>query len=215
MKPGRRVKQIACACVLLASGCRDLSGFSTASGSFTGGVVDATFVRSGVSAGTQMCLTLDANHFQDGPGAVWTNDGRFTAAPFRTIPQIWSDPLSTLSFGEGRLKNFVYVLSPTSPFTDGNGNDVLAVLSLMQSGGVEVRLLRGAPPLGGPPPGVPPPPLPIGDAGSDDGSGPALTSSDGGSDGGAFAEGGASDLGSPGPIFAIFTLGRQSTPCSF
>ena len=206
----------ACAGALLVSGCRDLSGFSTGNGSFTGAVVDATFVRSGIAAATQMCLTLDANHFQDGPGAVWTDDGRFTAAPLRPIPQIWSDPLSTLSFGEGRLKNFVYVLSATSPFTDGNGNDVLAVVSLMQSGGVEMRLLRGAPPLGGPPLGVPPPSFGI-DAGPGDGSGSAdaAASSDGGTEGGSTTDGGANDLGSPGPIFAIFTLGRQATPCSF
>ena len=217
MKNAPSVKRIAVACAsaLVLSGCRDLSGFSTGSGSFTGAIVDATFVRSGISAGTQMCLTLDANHFQDGPGTVWTDDGRFTAAPFRPIPQIWSDPLSTLSFGEGRLKNFVYVLGATTPFTDGNGNDVLAVLSLMQSGGVEVRLLRGAPPLGGPPPGVPPPSFVL-DAGADDGSGPADagSSSDAPMDG-AVADSGAIDLGTPGPIFAIFTLGRQTKPCSF
>ena len=187
---------------LLAAGCRDLSGFSTKTGSFAGAVVDADFVRTGIGAGTQMCLTLDANQFQDGPGEVWTDDGRFAAAPFRPIPQIWADPLSTLSFGEGRLKNFIYVLGATMPFADGNGNDVLAVLSLMQSGGVEVRLLRGAPPLGTP--AVPPPPAP--DGGATEGG----ATGDGGS-----PEGGAADAGSPGPIFAIFTLSRQNTPCSF
>lgn len=189
---------VACAgAAVLASGCRDLSGFSTGTGSFSGVVVDATFVRSGISAGTRMCMTLDANHFHDGPGAVWTDDFRFTAAPFRPVPQLWSDPLSTLSFGEGRLKNFVYVLGATSPFTDGNGNDVLAVLSLMQSGGVEVRLLRGAPPLGAMP-----------DAGG---------STDGGdtTDGGALEGGPAIDVGNPGPIFAIFTLSKQNASCSF
>lgn len=181
---------------VFATGCRDLSGFSTGTGSFTGSVVDAAFVRSGIAAGTQLCLTLDANHFQDGPGAVWTDDGRFTAAPLRPVPQIWADPLSTLSFGEGRLKNFVYMLGATAPFTDGNGNDVFAVLSLMQSGGVEVRLLRGAPPLG---------------------SAPADAERDGGlaADGGSLADAGAIDLGDPGPIFAIFTLSQQKKPCSF
>jgi hypothetical protein len=189
--------------VMLAAGCRDLSGFSTNGGSFAGAVVDADFVRAGIGAGTQMCLTLDANQFQSGPGEVWTDDRRFTAAPLRPIPQIWSDPLSTLSFGEGRLKNFIYVLGATTPFADGNGNDVFAVLSLMQAGGVEVRLLRGAPPLGTP--AVPPSPAPDGGAGE----GPS-TNGDGGP-----SEGGVGDAGSPGPIFAIFTLSRQQTPCSF
>lgn len=134
---------------LVATGCRDLAGFSTAPGeSYVGSIVSADFVRSGIGPTTQMCLTLDANHFQDGPGNVSTDDMRFSAAPLRPIPQIWYDPLSTLAFGEGRLKNFVYVLGATTPFPDGNGNDVFAVLSLMQAGGVEVRLLRGAPTIG-------------------------------------------------------------------
>jgi len=167
-----------------------------------GSVVGADFVRSGIAANTQMCLTLDANHFQDGPGDVWTDDHRFTAAPFRPIPQVWADPLSTLSFGEGRLKNFIYALGATTPFTDGNGNDVLAVLSLMQSGGVEVRLLRGAPPLGA----TAASPSPLSDGGADVGSGSAE---------GGLGEGGMVDLANPGPIFAIFTLSRQKTPCSF
>jgi hypothetical protein len=64
----------------------------------------------------------------------------------RPIPQLWHDPLSTLTFGEGRLKNLLYVVSPSSSAGDTAG-DVFAVVSLMQSGDVEVRLLRGAPGL--------------------------------------------------------------------
>jgi hypothetical protein len=67
--------------------------------------------------------------------------------PLRPIPQIWQDPLSTLTFGEGRVKNLVYIATATTPFADGNGNDVLFVISLMQSGNVEVRMIRGAPGL--------------------------------------------------------------------
>jgi hypothetical protein len=127
-------------------GCRDVSSFTTsAADSYQGSVVAGDFIRAGVPAGTRLCLTLDADHLQDGPGAVWTDDGRFHAAPFRPIPQIWNDPLSTLTFGEGRLKNLVYVVRATTSFGDGSGDDVFAVVSLMQSGDVEVRLLRGAP----------------------------------------------------------------------
>jgi hypothetical protein len=88
-----------------------------------------------------MCLTLDADHLQDAPGALSTDDGSFSRSALRPIPQIWHDPLSTLSFGEGRIKNLVYVA------TSITGDDVFVVVSLMQSGGVEVRLLRGAPGL--------------------------------------------------------------------
>ena len=126
------------------AGCRDLSSFTTSGDHFEGQVVQADFVRAGVDAATALCLTLDANHLQDVPGVLSTSDGRFAAVPLRPIPQIWHDPLSTLSFGDGRLKNLVYVATATTPFDD-NGGDVFAVVSLMQSGDVEVRLIRGAP----------------------------------------------------------------------
>ncbi len=127
--------------------CRDLSNFSTHGDHFEGQVVEADFVRAGVDPGTVLCLTLDANHFQDGPGAVSSSDGRFADVALRPIPQIWHDPLSTLSFGDGRLKNLVYVAGATASFGDTGGSDVFVVMSLMQSGDVEVRLIRGAPEL--------------------------------------------------------------------
>jgi hypothetical protein len=169
--------RLAFALLLLAcAGCRDLSGFSTSGGSFSGAVVQADFVRAGVDASTNLCLTLDTDHLQDAPGTLSTSDGRFQAVPMRPIPQLWQDPLSTLSFGEGRLKNLVYVVTATTPYADGNGKDAFVVVSLMQSGSVEVRLLRGAPGL-------------------------------------ATGDGGASPSG--GNVFAVFSLSRQQTPCSY
>ncbi len=132
--------------------CRDLSGFSTTDGDrYENKVVSASFVLSGLQPDTSLCLTLDTDHLQDTPGAISTDDGMFRKTPLRPIPQIWHDPLSTLSFGEGRLKNLVYVATPSG------GDDVFVVVSLMQSGNIEVRLLRGAPSLptdGGPAPGT-------------------------------------------------------------
>ncbi len=154
--------------------CRDLSGFSThGDDSYQGPVVGAGFVLAGMKPEAVLCLTLDTDHLEDTPGAISTKDGTFHRTPLRPIPQIWHDPLSTLSFGEGRLRNLVYVASTAA------GDDVFAVVSLMQSGNVEVRLLRGAPGLA-----------------------PA------GSDGGATESSG-------GNLFAIFSLERQETPCSF
>jgi hypothetical protein len=134
--------------VLLVAGCRDLSRFSTGGDRFEGTVVAGDFVRSGVDVGTKMCLTLDTDHLQDTPGALSSDDGRFAGTPLRPIPQIWQDPLSTISFGEGREKNLVYVASPTNA-DGGDAGDLFVVVSLMTSGGVEVRLLRGAPPSPG------------------------------------------------------------------
>ena len=129
----------------LCVSCRDLSSFSTGGDRYEGAVVAADFVRAGIGPSVNACLTIDTDHLQDGPGSLSTNDARFHGAPLRPIPQIWHDPLSTLSFGEGRLRNLLYVATASVPFGDGSGDDVFVVVSLMQSGGVEVRLLRGAP----------------------------------------------------------------------
>jgi hypothetical protein len=131
-------------------GCRDLSSFTTGGDRYEGSVIQGDFVRAGVGPLTRLCLSIDTDHLQDAPGAISTDDGRFQRAPLRSIPQIWHDPLSTLSFGEGRLKNLMYAAGATSPFGDGLGQDVFVVISLMQSGDVEVRLLRGAPSVNSP-----------------------------------------------------------------
>jgi hypothetical protein len=154
-----------CLLVLLAApACRDLTRFSTTSGDrFEGNVVPSDFVRAGVDDSTRLCLALDSDHLQDTPGSLSTSDGRFREAPLRPIPQLWHDPLSTFEFGAGRIKNLIYAAAPNADA--GDTTDVLVFVSLMDSGSIEVRLLRGAPPT------------------------PAL--------------------------FAVFTLDRQSGPCSF
>jgi len=130
-------------------GCNDVGRFSNSGDHYGGPIVAGGDVLQGFDAGTGLCLVLDANHLQDRPGTISTNDNRFANTPLRPIPAIWHDPLSSLSFGEGRVQNLVYVVTPLAD-ADGFG-DVYAVVSLMQSGSVEVRLFRGAPPLGGDP----------------------------------------------------------------
>jgi hypothetical protein len=169
----------------VATGCRDLSRFSTGGDRFEGTVVAGAFVRSGVAVGTKMCLTLDTDHLQDAPGAISSDDGRFASTPLRPIPQLWQDPLSTFSFGEGREKNLLYVASPTDA-DGGDAGDLYVVVSLMTSGGVEVRLLRGAPPA----------PVASVDAGDAADAGPPP------------------DSATPN-VFAVFTLGREPGPCDF
>jgi hypothetical protein len=135
------------AAVLTTAACTDLASYSTSSGKqYVGCVVAADFVLTGVSPTTELCLTLDANQLQTAPGALSSTDGRFQSTPLRPIPQLWNDPLSTFNFGEGRTKNLLYMASP-SPDAGGGGvgGDVTVVVSLMESGDVEVRLLRGAP----------------------------------------------------------------------
>lgn len=120
-------------------GCESLDRFSTGTGSYEGVVVDASFVRAGVGEGVRLCLTFDADRIQDRPGTISTSDGLFAKTPLQVIPQIWHDPLATLSFGEGRTKNMVYTAA------DAQGRDTTVILSLLDSGLVEVRLLRGSP----------------------------------------------------------------------
>jgi len=131
-----------------AAGCRNVREFSTgADERFEGGVVKGTFVRAGVGEDTKVCLHLDADRLSDAPGTLSSSDKQFTRTPLRPIPQVFHDPLSTLSFGEGRSRNLVYAAQ------GADGHDVFAVVSLMESGDVEVRLLRGAPGAdAGPPP---------------------------------------------------------------
>jgi hypothetical protein len=133
--------------VLLASavGCRSVSRFSSKDGDhFEGDVVKGNFVRTGVADDARMCVVLDANRLQDSPGTLSTSDGRFKNTPLRPIPQIWHDPLSTLSFGDGRVQNLVYIATPAAGDA-GDTQDVMVFMSLMDEGGIEVRLVRGAP----------------------------------------------------------------------
>jgi hypothetical protein len=130
----------------VVTGCQSLSSYSTTSTQqYVGCVVPADFVLAGISPTTQLSLTLDANNLQTQPGTLSTSDGRFQSTPMRPIPQLWNDPLSTFNFGEGRTKNLVYMATPS--LDAGGPGDVTIVVSLMDGGNVEVRLLRGAPPM--------------------------------------------------------------------
>ena len=61
---------------------------------------------------------------------------QFDHAPFQVTPQLFSDPLSLLEFGATRDHNFVAWVDSTCQ------GSALAVVSLMHTGDVEVRLLR-------------------------------------------------------------------------
>lgn len=130
------------ACLICAS-CNDPTRFSNEGDHFEGTVVASGFVRSNVSDGTKLCLTLDASKIQEGPGSISTSDGRFKNAALRPIPQAWHDPVSTMSFGQGRERNLMYAVAPDVA-TDDAG-DAMAIVSLLSSGEVEVRILRSAP----------------------------------------------------------------------
>ena len=59
-------------------------------------------------------------------------------AELRPVEVLAHDPLSELQFGDGRVENEIYFVRTT------RGRDLLAVLSLMSDGAVELRLLGAA-----------------------------------------------------------------------
>lgn len=153
----RRLLVLAFVSVGALAACRDVSRFSSKGDRFEGDVVKGSFVRSGITEDTRICLTLDTDHLQDAPGTITTSDGRFRNTPMRPIPQIWHDPLSTFTFGDGRVQNLIYAASPNVVDAGPEeAQDVMVIVSLRQANHVEVRLVRGAPQTdaGPPPPGV-------------------------------------------------------------
>jgi hypothetical protein len=146
LRGGLVVTAIACAGAIA---CSETGRFSTAAGeSYCGTVVAASFVRAGVPLGAKMRLQLDADALQKTPGRLWTTEiapaasgpgEALSGEVLASIPQLAHDPLSTLSFGEGRVKNVIAV-AKTGP------RQMMVVISLLQSGEVEVRLIRGTSP---------------------------------------------------------------------
>lgn len=136
------VSSLFAALAALGFGCAETSRFSTGPGeSYCGDVVGAQFVRAkNVSPTAKMRLVLDADNLQNAPGTLWTTEltpgEKFTATPILTIPELASDTLSQFSFGEGHVKDALALASLGT-------TDVNVVLSLLKSGDVEVRLIRG------------------------------------------------------------------------
>lgn len=133
-----RAALLSVAALLVA--CNDVTSWSSHGDHFEGAIVQGAFVRTGFGADAVMCVVFDGAHFQDAPGALATNDGRFRAAPLRPIPQVWHDSFSTMSFGEGRMRNWPYAVQPANAEPDA-----MAIVSLMKDDALEVRVVRGAP----------------------------------------------------------------------
>jgi hypothetical protein len=134
---------------IVLAGCRDLSRYSTGPGeAYCGNIVERPFIRAGFPPSASVRLTFNADLIESSPGTITDSSGLLLGAPLRPIPQLAHDPLSTLDFGEARDKNLLYVVDPADP---ARGPAVFVVLSLLQDGDAEVRLLRGAPTLDGSP----------------------------------------------------------------
>jgi len=155
--------------VLLLGGCRELEGFSTAPGevyrgsivashgvTVDGGETDIDPIRDGDVDGdtvddalfpdTTMELTLRVEEFQTSNVArATTSDGLLVDAQFQSVEKLWNDTLSGFSFPSGRLRSGMYFVQASASAPAGlAGMEILAVLSLMVDGSVEVRLISGA-----------------------------------------------------------------------
>jgi hypothetical protein len=147
----------ACLALCAGLGCRDLQRFDTGtSGAYCGQIINGEFTRRGFAAGLGMRVTLDIDALQYAPGTISTDDAAtgqcapqplFDHAPLQVTPELFADPLSLLEFGSTRDHNFLAWLDSTC---QGNA---LAVVSLMHTGDVEVRLLRRGEPGEPPSPG--------------------------------------------------------------
>jgi hypothetical protein len=128
-------------------GCRDLERFDTGdSGAYCGTIIDSDFTRAGFARGLGLRLTLDIDALDVAPGTLTTDDTappapcsplpEFDRAPLIVTPALFADPLSQLEFGGTRDYNFMAWVDSSCQ------GSALAVVSLMHTGQVEVRLLR-------------------------------------------------------------------------
>jgi len=144
---------------LASSACRSLDRFDAEQpAAYCGGVVGASafqagFIPTGSPPSLELRLHLDTSALTTRPGTLSTNDAGtgicgknalFTDATLRAIPEVLHDALSQLEFGEGHEQDFFAWVDSTCKGT------MLAVVSLLSNGSVEVRLLKPAPDL--PPP---------------------------------------------------------------
>jgi hypothetical protein len=127
------------------SSCSNLGRFDTGDDAvYCGQIIDGRFVRKGFERQTELALTLDVDNLQSNAGTISTFDvdgpcapaPLFTAAPLRVPKEVLADPLSTLEFGESREYNFIAWVDSSCR------GPLLAVVSLMRSDNVEVRLLE-------------------------------------------------------------------------
>lgn len=149
------------ALALSALSCKSLERFDTkGDAAYCGTIVAGPSFHDGFIAIQQppdlrLRLTLDTSqisgvseHKVAVPGRLTSNDSEvdlcpdqalFTNSLMRTIPQVYHDSLSTLSFGEGHEEDFFAWVDSTCQGT------MLSVVSLLSNGNVELRLFKPAP----------------------------------------------------------------------
>ena len=152
----------------LSASCRSLDRFDTKGDpAFCGDLVAGPsfhdgFIQDNEPNRLSLMLELDTSQIANMgeskasfPGQLSSDDNvsglcpgepLFEGAQLRTIPQVYHDTLSTLSFGEGHDEDFFAWVDSTCQGT------MVALVSLLRNGHVELRLFKPAPFLAGEPP---------------------------------------------------------------
>jgi hypothetical protein len=108
------------------------------------------FIPSGAPPNLELGLKIDTSALTTRPGSLSSNDAvdgfckpapLFDNAPLRAIPELFHDALSQADLGEGHQHTFFAWVDSTCEMS------MLAVVSLLTNGAVEVRLLRPGPDL--------------------------------------------------------------------
>jgi hypothetical protein len=153
MSPLRSASSLLCCCALLSAlllglGCDSLSEFK---GTFSGSVVEGSFVRSCFSAGTSAELTFNPGYAAGSVAEVPENERNWLTlrseqgdvvfdAPLDPVEALSSDTLADFDFpGQKRLRNFMLMArSSEGPLA---GRDALVVVSLLATKKVELRVI--------------------------------------------------------------------------
>ena len=136
--------------------CRSLERFNTQPpAAYCGAIVGTPpfnigFIPTGAPPNLELGLRIDIDALTTLPGSLSSNDATsgfckpaplFDQAPLRAIPEIMHDALSQADLGEGHQHTFFAWVDSTCE------GSMLAVVSLLTNGAVEVRLLRPGPDL--------------------------------------------------------------------
>jgi hypothetical protein len=138
-----------------AFGCRELERFDTpGSSAYCGSIVGAPlfhegFVGTNAPPSLGLRLKLSTENLSTQPGTLSSNDALtgfcskdghalFEDAKLRAIPALFHDTLSQLEFGEGHEQDYFAWVDSSCQGT------MIAVVSLLTNGQVEVRLMKPA-----------------------------------------------------------------------
>lgn len=145
---------LALATAAALGGCRSLARFDTEPpAAYCGAIVGGAafhdgFIRSGAPPSLELSLQLDTSSLTTRPGSLTSNDGAsgfcspaplFEGAPLRAIPKMLNDALSQADLGPGHEHTFFAWIDSVCQGT------MVAVVSLLTNGDVEVRLLKPGP----------------------------------------------------------------------